>query len=185
MSVSSSKSSTVTRPRFCSKKCVRVESCENGDTVLVIWNQKLCRYTIVQESTFIHFLAEDSHPLFSLPVPSTKDILFENIEKPDFFFGTVTEKQYCMVKKEGTRYRVPIGTKFCRIKVKPLSTSSRHSVSSDHERSSKKNSKCKSISMDGQGTNTQKVNTYIFIFQANHLHRIELICRSPIRRVFK
>lgn len=25
-----------------------------------------------------------------------------------------------MVKKEGTRYRVPIGTKFCRIKVKPL-----------------------------------------------------------------
>lgn len=145
MSASSSRSSMVTRPRFCSKKCIRVESCENGDTVLVIWNQQLCRYTIVQESTFTHFLAEDSHPLFNLPVPSTREILFENIEKPNYFFGTVTEKQYCMVKREGTRYRVPIGTKFCRIKVKPLSPSSRHSVSSDHDRSSKKGSKCKSI----------------------------------------
>jgi hypothetical protein len=65
-------------------------------------------------------LAEDSHPLFNLPVPNTKDVLFDDIDKPPFFLGVVTEKQYCMVKKEGTRYRVPIGTKFCRIKVKPM-----------------------------------------------------------------
>lgn len=145
MSIGSSKiGATTTRPRFCSRKCIRVESCENGDTVLVIWNQQLCRYTIVQDSQYIHFLAEDSHPLFNLPVPSTKDILFDNIQKPMSFFGTVTEKQYCMVKKEGTRYRVPIGTKFCRIKVKPLSPSSRHSGSSDHEKSSsKRGSDCK------------------------------------------
>lgn len=58
--------------------------------------------------------------MFNLPVPNTKDVLFDDIQKPPFFLGVVTEKQYCMVKKEGTRYRVPIGTKFCRIKVKPL-----------------------------------------------------------------
>lgn len=146
VSIGSSKSTaTNTRPRFCSKKCVRVESCEKGDTVLVIWNEQLCRYTIVQDSQYTHFLAEDSHPSFNLPVPSTKDILFENIQKPMFFFGTVIEKQYCMVKKEGTRYRVPNGTKFWRIKVKPMAPSSRHSGSSDHEKStSKRGSDCKS-----------------------------------------
>lgn len=69
----------------------------------------------------MHFLAEDSYPSFDLPVPNTKDVLFRDIQKPQFFLGAVTEKQYCMVKKEGTRYRVPIGTKFCRIKVRPLS----------------------------------------------------------------
>lgn len=69
----------------------------------------------------MHFLAEDSHPLFQLPVPSTRDITFENIEKPSFFIGVVTHKQYCVVKKEGTRYRVPVGTKFCRIRMRPLS----------------------------------------------------------------
>lgn len=53
-------------------------------------------------------------------MPSTKDVLFDDIQKPPFFLGVVTEKQYCMVKKEGTRYRVPIGTKFCRIRIKPL-----------------------------------------------------------------
>lgn len=149
VSVGSSRSSATTRPRYCSKKCVRVESCENGDTVLVIWNDQLCRYTIVQESQYIHFLAEDSHPLFNLPVPSTRDVLFDNIQKPMFFFGAVIDKQYCMVKKEGTRYRVPIGTKFCRIKVKPLSPSSRHSGSSDPDKSaSKRGGDCKSINSD-------------------------------------
>lgn len=90
-----------------------------------------------QDSQFLHFLAEDSHPLFNLPVPNTKDVLFEDIQKPPYFLGIVTEKQYCMVKKEGTRYRVPIGTKFCRIKVRPISPINRTS-SSDSKTSSKK-----------------------------------------------
>lgn len=69
---------------------------------------------------YLHFLAEDSHPLFNLPVPNTKEVTFDNIAKPAYFLGIVTDKQYCMVKKDGTRYRVPIGTKFFRIKVRPL-----------------------------------------------------------------
>lgn len=79
----------------------------------------------------MHFLAEDSHPLFHLPVPNTKDVTFDNISKPAYFLASVTDKQYCMVKKEGTRYRVPIGTKFFRIKVKPLVTNSRSSIATD------------------------------------------------------
>lgn len=110
------------RLRFCTKRCIRIDACDIGDTALVVWNSPLHRYVIVQpDSHFIHFLAEDSHPLFDLPVPNTKDVLFDNIEnKPLFFLGTVVDKQYCMVKKEGTRYRVPIGTKFCRMKLRPF-----------------------------------------------------------------
>lgn len=127
-------SSSSTRSRCCSKKCIRVESCENGDTVLVVWNEVLRRYIVAQDSQYLHFLAEDSHPLFSLPVPSTKDVIFENIQKPTYFLGIVTDKQYCVVKKEGTRYRVPIGTKFCRIRMRPLSPVAKHGSSSDLSR---------------------------------------------------
>lgn len=140
------------RQRACTKKCIRIDSCENGDTVLVVWNDALHRYIIAQvisnelfckekmilifgqfpqDSVYLHFLAEDSHPLFDLPVPNTKEVTFENIPKPAYFLAMVTDKQYCMVKKEGTRYRVPIGTKFFRIKVKPLSANNRSSIEID------------------------------------------------------
>lgn len=136
--------------RVCSKECVNIESCDTGDIVLVVWNESLHRYNIaqvcsvtynnigkkfnllnktwyvlVQESQYLHFLAEESHTVFNLPVPNSRDMVFENIQKPLFFRGVVAEKQYCMVKKEGTRYRVPVGTKFCRIKVNPLQSSRR------------------------------------------------------------
>lgn len=90
----------------------------------------------MQDSVYLHFLAEDSHPLFNLPVPNTKDITFKDIAKPAYFLATVTDKQYCMVKKDGTRYRVPIGTKFFRIKVKPLNGKS--ASSTDMDKSMKK-----------------------------------------------
>lgn len=92
--------------------------------------------SLFQDSAYLHFLAEDSHPLFNLPVPNTKDIIFEDIKKLPYFLATVTEKQYCMVKKDGTRYRVPIGTKFFRVKVKPFSQKSRTSSTTDAEKSS-------------------------------------------------
>lgn len=48
-----------------------------------------------------------------------------------------------MVKKDGTRYRVPIGTKFFRIKVKPLVTNSRSST--DTDKNSKKDGKFRKL----------------------------------------
>lgn len=140
VAVSSSSTALSSRSRCNLKKCIRIESCENGDTVLVVWNEILRRYIVAQDSQYLHFLAEDSHPLFSLPVPSTKDITFENIQKPTYFLGIVTDKQYCVVKKEGTRYRVPIGTKFCRIRMRPLSPVVKHGSSSDLSKSRKERS---------------------------------------------
>lgn len=45
---SATKSTTSSRLRICSKKCIRIESCEIGDTVLIVWNDTLHRYTIAQ-----------------------------------------------------------------------------------------------------------------------------------------
>lgn len=48
----------------------------------------------------------------------------------------MTDKQHCLVKREGTRYRVPVGTRFYRVKVKPLPPNSRTSSISENEQGS-------------------------------------------------
>lgn len=86
-----------------------------------------------QDSPYIHFLEEDSHTLFNLPVPTKSEEKFENVQKAAYYLGVVTDKQYCLVKREGTRYRVPVGTRFYRIKVRPLVPNSRTSSMSESE----------------------------------------------------
>lgn len=90
-------------------------------------------FRFFQENAYIHFLEEDSHTLFNLPVPTRSEEKFENTQKAPYYLGIVTDKQYCLVKREGTRYRVPVGTRFYRIKVKPLPPSSRTSSLSESE----------------------------------------------------
>lgn len=104
----------------------------------LFWKRKLNEiefywYLFSQESAYIHFLEEDSHTLFNLPVPTRSEEKFENVQKAPYYLGIVTDKQYCLVKREGTRYRVPVGTRFYRIKVKPLPPSSRTSSLSESE----------------------------------------------------
>lgn len=43
-----------------------------------------------------------------------------NIHKPVWFVGRVFHKEFCIAKKENNRYRVPSGTRFYRVKVKPF-----------------------------------------------------------------
>lgn len=71
--------------------------------------------------------------MFNLPVPTRSEEKFENVQKAPYYLGVVTDKQYCLVKREGTRYRVPVGTRFYRIKVKPMPANSRTSSISDCE----------------------------------------------------
>lgn len=78
-------------------------------------------------------MEEDSHTLFNLPVPTRSEEKFENVYKAVYYLGIVTDKQYCLVKREGTRYRVPVGTRFYRVKVKPFLPSSRTSSISESE----------------------------------------------------
>ncbi|XP_031622941.1 RB1-inducible coiled-coil protein 1 isoform X2 [Contarinia nasturtii] len=151
-STSDPASSTLTkslyRARLCTKHCISVSLCEVGVNVLIIFNEQLSRFVIVQDSPIIHFLEEDSHTFFNLPVPTRNEEKFENVQKAPYYIGVVTEKQFCLVKREGTRYRVPIGTRFYRIKVRPLPPNSRTSSISENEQgtqSARKSSVSESI----------------------------------------
>lgn len=66
-------------------------------------------------------------------MPTRSEEKFENVQKSAFYLGIVTDKQHCLVKREGTRYRVPVGTRFYRVKVKPLPPNSRTSSISESE----------------------------------------------------
>lgn len=38
------------RARLCTKSCISINSCENGDTVLIVFNEALSRFVIAQVS---------------------------------------------------------------------------------------------------------------------------------------
>lgn len=79
-------------------------------------------------------MAEDSYLLFNLPVPKTRDVCFDNIDKPSYMLATVVEKQFCLVKRDGSRYRLLNGTKFYRVSVRPLSGHSSKTPKVDMEK---------------------------------------------------
>lgn len=101
-----------------------------------------------QDSPIIHFLEEDSHTFFNLPVPTRNEEKFDSVQKAAYYIGVVSDKQFCLVKREGSRYRVPIGTRFYRVKVRPLPPSSRTNSISECEpgtQSARKSSVSESI----------------------------------------
>lgn len=61
------------------------------------------------------FLHADSHEALNLMVPA------ENEPPLCHAIGIVTDKEYCHAKKNENRYKVSVGTKFYRVKVRPRS----------------------------------------------------------------
>lgn len=122
----------------------------------------------LQDSDVIHFLEEDSHTLFNLPVPTKSEETFENVQKAPYYLGIVTDKQFCLVKRQGTRYRVPVSTRFYRVKVKLLPPKSRTSSLSESEHGTvpcitssirKASSVSECTANDGAVASTSKANT--------------------------
>lgn len=48
-------SKSLLRARLCTKSCVSVNTCENGDTVLIVFNEVLSRFIIAQVSFLTSF----------------------------------------------------------------------------------------------------------------------------------
>ncbi|XP_075213216.1 autophagy-related 17 isoform X2 [Lycorma delicatula] len=109
-----------------------IGSCNIGDAVLVVWDESLGNYTILQDSTTLYFLHSDCIDTLQLR-PSADGSL-----RRTYCIGEVLEKEYCHAKKPENRYHVPKGTKFYRVKVKPLHSLSRsqHSQSQSQSTSS-------------------------------------------------
>ncbi|XP_017768495.1 PREDICTED: RB1-inducible coiled-coil protein 1 isoform X6 [Nicrophorus vespilloides] len=114
-STSSVRSSKKMKRQMTSSDGLNVESCAIGDTVLVVWDEEHENFTILQNSPYLFFLHSDSVSVLDLKRPGPGE------KKMVFCTGEVEFKEYCHAKKSQNRYKVPKGTKFYRIQVKPVS----------------------------------------------------------------
>nr|CAD7195119.1 unnamed protein product [Timema douglasi] len=92
--------------------------CNAGDSVLVVWDENHRNYTILQEGNTLYFLHSDCLETMDLK-PGC-----DGMPTRLYSTGEVINKEYCQAKKSENRYRVPKGTKFYRVKVRPLAKDS-------------------------------------------------------------
>ncbi|XP_043470313.1 RB1-inducible coiled-coil protein 1 isoform X1 [Leptopilina heterotoma] len=93
---------------------INISSCNPGDLVLVLWDSQHRNYIIFQESRTMYFLNSDCINVLDLKggpdgTPNRLHVVAE-----------VIDKEYCHAKKPENRFRVPQGTKFYRVRVKPV-----------------------------------------------------------------
>jgi len=92
---------------------VSVSSCSPGEVVLVLWSDEHTNYQIYHEGSVLHFLHTDSALSLGLGLqPGTarkKQVTAE-----------VVDKEYCQARKPENRFKVRVGTKFYRVKCRPL-----------------------------------------------------------------
>ncbi|XP_075678502.1 autophagy-related 17 [Dermatophagoides pteronyssinus] len=93
---------------------VTANSCEIGDTVLVYYEKKYENFIVYTSLSNLHYIHSDSFKEFDL----TKDPITNEY---DWIIAKVTEKEYCQIKKEENRYKLPVNTKFFRVKIQPIS----------------------------------------------------------------
>nr|CAD7399453.1 unnamed protein product [Timema cristinae] len=94
------------------------KDCNAGDSVLVVWDENHRNYTILQEGNTLYFLHSDC--LETMDLKPGCDSMPTRL----YSTGEVINKEYCQAKKSENRYRVPKGTKFYRVKVRPLAKDS-------------------------------------------------------------
>ncbi|XP_049814614.1 RB1-inducible coiled-coil protein 1 isoform X1 [Schistocerca nitens] len=93
---------------------ISIVSCNVGDAVLVVWNEVHRNYLILQETSTLYFLHQDCLDILGLR-PSS-----DGSQRRLYCTGEVTDKEYCHALKPQNRFNVPKGTKFFRVKVRPL-----------------------------------------------------------------
>lgn len=98
---------------------VSVQSCSKGDLVMIVYNSTYDQYTIVQNAPVLYFLHADSYVAFGLT-----ELVAGQVPRIIHCMGTVVDKDYCHARKDGNRYKVSRGTRFYRVKVKPVPSSS-------------------------------------------------------------
>ncbi|XP_034234487.1 RB1-inducible coiled-coil protein 1 isoform X4 [Thrips palmi] len=93
---------------------ISILTCFPGDAVLVVWNDTHQNYVILQESSTLFFVHSDSLESLGLSLKT------DGGRRKIYNTAEVIEKEYCHARKSENRYRVPKGTKFYRVKVRPL-----------------------------------------------------------------
>lgn len=96
-----------------SKGNVSVTSVDKGQVVMIVWDEEHNSYVVYTEGSgiLLHFLHTESIPALGLT---------SEAPRRRFITGEVVHKELCQAKKAQNRFRVPQGTRFYRVKCKPV-----------------------------------------------------------------
>ncbi|RMC15411.1 hypothetical protein DUI87_07602 [Hirundo rustica rustica] len=83
-----------------------------GDLVLIILDERHDNYVLFTVSPTLYFLHSESLAALDLKPAS-------GASRRPWVLGKVMEKEYCQAKKAQNRFKVPLGTKFYRVKAVP------------------------------------------------------------------
>uniref|UniRef100_A0A2K5Q0A1 RB1-inducible coiled-coil protein 1 n=1 Tax=Cebus imitator TaxID=2715852 RepID=A0A2K5Q0A1_CEBIM len=108
MSMSQSMSSVSSRH---SEK-IAIRDFQVGDLVLIILDERHDNYVLFTVSPTLYFLHSESLPALDLKPGEGAS----GASRRPWVLGKVMEKEYCQAKKAQNRFKVPLGTKFYRVK---------------------------------------------------------------------
>ncbi|CAL1265909.1 unnamed protein product [Larinioides sclopetarius] len=94
----------------CNNK-ISILTCNEGDLVLLCYEERHENFAVFHFGPFVHFLHSDSLQALNLKLPAGPN--------ERWALGVVVKKEFCVTKKQENRYKVSCGTKFYRVKVKP------------------------------------------------------------------
>ncbi|XP_030070244.1 RB1-inducible coiled-coil protein 1 isoform X2 [Microcaecilia unicolor] len=91
---------------------IAIRDFQVGDLVLIILDERHDNYVLFTVSPTLYFLHSESLAALDLK-PAT------GTSRRPWVLGKVMEKEYCQAKKAQNRFKVPLGTKFYRVKAVP------------------------------------------------------------------
>ncbi|CAH1774266.1 unnamed protein product [Owenia fusiformis] len=103
--------STSTRSMVTQDK-VSITSCNVGDIVLLCLDERHDHYVVFSVGVTLHFLHSECLEALGLKIQP-------NEPRKSWVLGEIVDKEYCQAKKAQNRFKVPMGTKFYRVKAKP------------------------------------------------------------------
>lgn len=91
---------------------IAIRDFQVGDLVLIILDDRHDNYVLFTVSPTLYFLHSESLAVLDLKPAS-------GASRRPWVLGKVMEKEYCQAKKAQNRFKVPLGTKFYRVKAVP------------------------------------------------------------------
>ncbi|GIX73382.1 RB1-inducible coiled-coil protein 1 [Caerostris extrusa] len=138
------KKTSIQLPCFECKNKISIFTCNEGDLVLLCYEERHENFAVFHLGSFVHFLHSDSLQALNLKLPAEAN--------QRWALGIVVKKEFC----PENRFKVSCGTKFYRVKVKPWDRNAalhqmQRSIYMTSTICSSKPSSSQSASKDGDG----------------------------------
>ncbi|KAJ8012199.1 hypothetical protein DPEC_G00066190 [Dallia pectoralis] len=97
---------------------IAIRDFQVGDLVLIILDERHDNYVLFTVGPTLYFLHSESLTALDLK-PDPMFTAASGASRRPWVLGKVMEKEYCQAKKAQNRFKVPLGTKFYRVKAVP------------------------------------------------------------------